>query len=76
MAKKKRISFSQKPLIRRESVQMPEEHYSGDKPNPALRSFVEEHQNDNPYNVESDNYNISGFNKPIDSTYLLSCPHA
>lgn len=68
MAKKKRISFSQKPLIRRESVQMPEEHYSGDKPNPALRSFVEEHQNDNPYNVESDNYNISGFNKPIDST--------
>ncbi len=47
---------------------MPEGYYSGDKPNPHLRDFVEAHLKEKPYDPETDDYNISAFDKPIEST--------
>jgi 16S rRNA G966 N2-methylase RsmD len=52
--------------------------YSGDQPNPNLRKFVEEHAT--LYNLESDNYHVAAFNKPITSTkataiYLMHSYH-
>jgi len=47
---------------------MPEGYYSGDKPNPNLRKFVEEHIKENPYNPDTDDYNVPAFDKPIQAT--------
>ncbi len=52
--------------------------YSGDKPNPFLRSFVQEHLT--PYDPESDSYSIPAFRKPLTSTkataiYLMHSYH-
>lgn len=47
---------------------MPEGYYSGDKPNPNLRGFIEQHIKDNPYDPDTDNYNVSAFSKPIKTT--------
>lgn len=47
---------------------MPEGYYSGDKPNPHLREFVEEHLREKPYYPETDDYNVPAFDKPIEST--------
>jgi len=47
-------------------AKIPEGYYSGDKPNPNLRRFVEE--NATPYDPESDDYNVRAFNKPIETT--------
>lgn len=51
-----------------EVPKMPEGYYSGDKPNPNLRKFVEEHLKEKPYNAETDAYNVPAFDKPIEST--------
>jgi len=45
---------------------MPDGYYSGDKPNPNLRRFVEEHAT--PYDPETDDYDVSAFDEPITST--------
>ena len=52
--------------------------YSGDKPNPKLRKFVEEHGR--AYDPESDDYRVRAFNQPITSTkataiYLVHSYH-
>lgn len=38
---------------------MPENHYAGDKPNPNLRAFVEECIEQNPFNAETDKYEVT-----------------
>ena len=45
---------------------IPEGYYSGDKPNPNLRRFVEEHAT--AYDPETDDYSIPAFNRPIETT--------
>ena len=45
---------------------IPAGYYSGDKPNPNLRSFVE--QKSTPYDPENDDYDIRAFNQPIETT--------
>jgi len=45
-----------------------EEYYSGDKPNPNLRAFVELHMKEKPYDPEHDDYNVPAFDKPIETT--------
>lgn len=47
---------------------MPEGYYSGDKPNPNLRAFVEAHIKEHPYDPERDDYDIPAFDKPIETT--------
>ena len=47
---------------------MPDGYYSGDKPNPNLRAFVEAHLHDKPYDPATDKYDAPAFNKPIDTT--------
>ncbi len=47
---------------------MPEGYYSGDKPNPNLRAFVEQHLKERPYDPETDNYDVPAFDKPIETT--------
>ena len=47
-------------------AKIPEGYYSGDKPNPNLRHFVEE--NATPYDPETDDYHVRAFNKPIETT--------
>lgn len=46
--------------------QMPEGYYSGDKPNPHLREFVE--KNMTPYDPEHDDYQVEPFNEAITTT--------
>jgi DNA modification methylase len=48
--------------------QMPEGYYFGDKPNPNLRAFVEQHIKENPYDPLNDDYNVPAFDKPIETT--------
>jgi hypothetical protein len=40
--------------------------YSGDKPNPHLRAFVESKAT--PYDPATDDYDVPAFNKPIETT--------
>ncbi len=41
--------------------------YSGDKPNPDLRRFVEAHLKDAPFDPTSDAYDIEEFDRPINT---------
>ena len=47
---------------------MPEGYYSGDKPNPHLREFVEQHIRENPFDAETDDYNVPAFDLAIETT--------
>jgi len=49
-------------------LKMPEGYYSGDKPNPNLRAFMEAHLKERPYDPETDDYNVPAFDKPIETT--------
>ncbi|VBB44944.1 DNA methylase N-4/N-6 domain-containing protein [uncultured Desulfatiglans sp.] len=55
-------------LFKKEVPEMPEGYYSGDKPNPNLRAFVEQHIKERPYDPETDDYDVPAFDKPIEST--------
>lgn len=67
MAKSKDDSNQQK-LFPKSVPMMPEGYYSGDKPNPNLRAFVEQHIKEWPYDPESDDYDVPAFNKSIETT--------
>jgi len=86
MAGKRKRPDSQQSLFERKApVKMPEGHYSGDKPNPNLRAFVEQHIRERPYDPETDDYDVPAFDKPIDTkkttaiynmhTYWSKKPH-
>jgi len=68
MPKKSKSSSAQKNLFRRAVPKMPEGYYSGDKPNPNLRAFVEQHLKEKPYDPATDKYNVPAFNTPIETT--------
>jgi len=51
-----------------EQSSMPEGHYSGDQPNPHLRAFVERHLEEHPYLPDTDDYKVTAFTTPIDTT--------
>jgi len=51
---------AKKPVAR-----MSDGYYSGDKPNPNLRNFIENHLKERPYNPETDDYDIQAFSEPI-----------
>lgn len=53
---------------RREIPKMPEGYYSGDKPNPNLRAFVEAHLQERPYDPEADKYDVPAFDHAIETT--------
>jgi DNA modification methylase len=66
MAKKKPSDGQRTFEALRSKKAIPSEYYSGDKPNPNLRSFVE--QKSTPYDPENDDYDILAFNQPIETT--------
>ncbi|RJP35071.1 MAG: hypothetical protein C4527_01160 [Candidatus Omnitrophota bacterium] len=68
MARKNSTTSHHPQLFQEEIPQMPEGYYSGDKPNPNLRKFVEDHLKENPYDPENDDYDVPAFDKPINST--------
>jgi hypothetical protein len=47
---------------------MPQGYYSGDRPNPNLRAFVEAHMAAHPYDPATDDYDVPAFNVPIETT--------
>jgi len=47
---------------------MPEGYFSGDKPNPNLRAFVERLVLEYLYDHESDYNDMQAFDKPIETT--------
>jgi len=53
---------------RRPVPQMPEGYYSGDKPNPNLRAFVQKHLAERPYDPETDKYDVPAFDHAIETT--------
>jgi DNA modification methylase len=55
-------------VVKQEIPKMPEGYYSGDKLNPNLRKFGEDHLREHPYNPAKDDYNIPAFDKPIEGT--------
>jgi DNA modification methylase len=59
---------TQNPLYRKQTSHGPEISYSGDQPNPDLRSFTEVHQRERPYDRENDTYKVAAFTKPIETT--------
>ncbi len=54
-------------LFKHDVPNMPEGYYSGDKPNPNLKAFVEVHLKERPYNIEDDKYRIDAFSEPINA---------
>lgn len=68
-SKKNKVIKGQVSIIdKKEIPKMPDGYYSGDKPNPNLRKFVEEHLKEKPYNPETDDYDVPPFDKPIKTT--------
>ncbi len=68
MVKTSRKKYIQKSLLGCKAIKMPEGYYSGDQPNPNLRTFVKEHRKENPYNPETDSYDVPAFDQPIETT--------
>src|SRR5262245_40590974 len=65
MAKKK-LNRGQAAFDSLDSLPNIEGAYSGDQPNPSLRTFVEKHAT--PYDAESDSYKVRAFTDPITTT--------
>jgi len=64
---KKRAEIGQRTFDSFGTVKaIPHGYYSGDKPNPNLRGFVE--RKCTPYDPENDDYDIPAFNQPIETT--------
>lgn len=55
-------------LGREQASKMPDGCYSGDKPNPNLRAFVERHIKESPYDPGKDEYVSAAFDKAIETT--------
>lgn len=53
---------------KRRTIEMPEGYYSGDKPNPHLKEFVEAHVRERPYDPRKDDYDVPAFDRPITTT--------
>jgi len=68
MARRKRTDLGGPSLFKQDIPQMPEGYYSGDKPNPNLRAFVEQHLQERPYDPETDDYDVPAFDKSIETT--------
>ncbi len=68
MAKKQNSNSGQSGLFKQKVPKMPEGYYSGDKPNPNLKAFVNQHIKEYPYDPRTDKYNIPAFDKPIETT--------
>jgi len=68
MAQKKAASSNQIGYFNSAVPMMPEGYYSGDKPNPNLRTFVTAHIKEHPFDPATDNYNVPAFDKPIETT--------
>ena len=64
----KKMKTNEQNLFKQKIPQMPEGYYSGDKPNPNLRAFVERHILEHPYHPETDDYDVPAFDKPIETT--------
>ncbi len=62
MAKKSGLQIGS--LFKKDIPKMPKGYYSGDKPNPNLRAFVEQHLEARPYDPETDDYDVPAFNRP------------
>jgi hypothetical protein len=58
----------QDALLPSEVGEMPAGYYSGDRPNPHLRAFVEVHLAEHPYDPEHDDYDVLAFTEPIETT--------
>ena len=65
MREKKHSIPTQDKLFKRDIPSMPKGYYSGDKPNPNLRDFVETHMEENPFDPEHDNYDVLSFSKAL-----------
>ncbi len=68
MDKQQTVQLQQNALFQSEVRRMPVGYYSGDRPNPNLHTFVEAHLTERPYDPEHDDYDVSAFNKPIETT--------
>lgn len=68
MSKHSSKNVTEQKLFKSKVAKMPEGYYSGDQPNPNLRAFVEAHLREKPYDPRSDTYNVSAFDKPIETT--------
>ena len=68
MTRKDKGIYREGNLFKTEVPKMPEGYYSGDKPNPNLRAFVEAHVKERPYDPETDDYDVPAFDKPIETT--------
>ena len=66
MASKK--DLTQGTLASTAVPEMPEGYYSGDKPNPTLRAFVDRHMATHPYDPATDSYDVPAFDRSIDTT--------
>lgn len=66
MAKSKDTTTQE--MFTKAAPRMPEGYYSGDKPNPNLRAFVEQHLHEKPYDPAKDEYAVPAFDRPIEST--------
>jgi len=68
MARKTKAPAEQPGLYSTPIPKMPDGYYSGDKPNPNLRAFVETHMRERPYDPATDDYDVPAFDQPIETT--------
>ncbi len=68
MSKEQTIQPQQSGMFPAKVGQMPPGYYSGDQPNPNLRTFVKAHLVGRPCDPEHEDYNVPAFNRPIETT--------
>lgn len=65
MARKRKSQPNHESLFKGKTPHMPEGYYSGDKPNPNLGAFVEQHIKEQPYDAETDDCDTPAFDRAL-----------
>lgn len=64
----KKAAIQTGKLFKQTVPKMSDGFYSGDKPNPNLRAFVEKHLKEEPYDRVKDDYDVPAFDVPFEAT--------
>lgn len=68
MSRSQAESDGQRSLLHELVIAPADGHYSGDRPNPSLRTFVSGHLQEHPFDLQADDYGVQGFDRPIETT--------
>jgi len=68
MSRQTKSKSQQKSLFSKTNAIFPDGYYLNGKTNPNIRTLVEQHLKEKPFEVENDNYDVPAFDKRIEAT--------